>query len=140
MRALLDTCVIIDGLQSHQPFCTDAQAIFLCAANDRFIGCITAKSATDIYYLMRRHMHDENSARAVLGKIFTLFDVIDTAGADCHQAISSAVTDYEDAVMVETAMRAGVDCIITRDMGDYRKAALPICTPKEFLQKINAEG
>ena len=42
MRALLDTCVIIDALQSREPFCKSAQTIFLAAANNQFIGCITA--------------------------------------------------------------------------------------------------
>ena len=32
MRTLIDTCVIIDALQSREPFVEDAQKIFLLAA------------------------------------------------------------------------------------------------------------
>ncbi len=138
MRALLDTCVVIDGLQSREPFCKAAQDIFLSAANNRFIGCITAKAATDIYYLMHRYTHDEKASRAVLGKLFTLFDVLDTAGTDCRRAIPSGIPDYEDAVMVEAALRAEVDCIVTRNLEDYRQSPIPVFSPEEFLKKLEA--
>ena len=33
MRALIDTCIIIDALQAREPFAEDAQQIFLAVAN-----------------------------------------------------------------------------------------------------------
>ncbi|WP_337649268.1 PIN domain-containing protein [Hungatella effluvii] len=59
--------------------------------------------------------------RAILNTLFQLFDLLDTAGMDCRRAISSDVSDFEDAVMVESAIRSGVDCIVTRDLKDYVK-------------------
>ncbi len=35
MRALVDTCVIIDALQSRVPFAEDAQNIFIYSANKK---------------------------------------------------------------------------------------------------------
>lgn len=138
MRVLIDTCIIIDALQNREPFCRDAQAIFLAVANNRFIGCITAKSSADIYYLTHRYLHDDKASRAVLSKLFTLFEVLDTAGADCRHAIPSAVSDYEDAVMVETAVRTESDCIITRNLRDYAKSPVPVYAPDDFLRKLDA--
>lgn len=54
MKALIDTCIIIDYLQLRQPFFADAREIVMSAAANHFDGFITAKSATDIYYLMHR--------------------------------------------------------------------------------------
>ena len=105
MRALLDTCVIVDALQCREPFCKDAQDLFLAAASNLFVGCITAKASTDIYYLMHRYTHNDKASREVLNKLFTLFEVADTAGIDCRRAIPSPVSDFEDAVMIETAAR-----------------------------------
>ena len=136
MRALLDTCVIIDALQSREPFYKNAQTIFLAAANNQFIGCITAKSVTDIYYLTHRHTHDDKAARTVLSKLFRIFDVLDTAGMDCRHAIPSDISDYEDAVMVETALRTESDCIVTRNGRDFQKSGVPVYTPEEFLKKL----
>lgn len=136
MRVLLDTCIVIDGLQNREPFCKAAQTIFLAAANNQFVGCITAKAATDIYYLMHRYTHDEKASRAVLGKLFTLFDVLDTAGTDCRHAIPSAIPDYEDAVMAETASRTETDCIVTRNLVDCQQSPVPVFSPEEFLKKL----
>lgn len=136
MKALIDTCIIIDGLQNREPFSKSAQSVFLAAANNQFIGCITAKAATDIYYLMHRYTHDDKMSREVLGKLFALFSVLDTAGMDCRHAIPSLISDYEDAVMVETAVRTETDCIVTRNLHDYRKSQIPVYAPDEFLQKL----
>lgn len=36
MRVLIDTCIIIDVLQSREPFCKEAQELFLAVANKQF--------------------------------------------------------------------------------------------------------
>ena len=136
MRALIDTCVIIDGLQNREPFSKSAQTIFLAAANNQFVGCITAKAATDVYYLTHRCLHDDKASRNVLGKLFAIFEVLDTAGMDCRHAIPSEISDYEDAVMAETALRTEVDCIVTRNVSDYKKAKITVYTPEEFLRQL----
>lgn len=139
MRALLDTCVIVDAMQNREPFCKDAQELFLAAANNLFVGCITAKASTDIYYLMHRHTHSDKASREVLNKLFSLFEVADTAGIDCRRAIPSPVSDFEDAVMIETAARTEVDCIVTRNEQDFVKSTVPVLSPKDFLNKLMTE-
>ena len=73
MRAVIDTCVIVDALQSREPFCKDAQSIFLLCANRQFDGFLTAKAITDIYYLTHRQMHSDKATRDVLTKLCALF-------------------------------------------------------------------
>ncbi len=136
MRVLIDTCVVVDVLQSREPFVADSQKIFILAANQQFIGCITAKSVTDIYYLTHHLTHDDKSSRIVLSKLFSLFEVVDTAGIDCRKAVPSEVSDYEDAVMIETALRTEADCIVTRNIRDYSKSPINIYSPSEFIKKL----
>ena len=139
MRAFIDTCVVIDALQSREPFAKDAQDIFLAAANNLFLGYISAKAVTDIYYLMHRHTHDDKASRDILNKLFSLFDVLDTAGIDCRKAVLSPVSDFEDAVMVETALRNEVDCIVTRNTRDFSKSTVPVYEPKAFLKLLETD-
>ena len=139
MRALIDTCIIIDALQAREPFAEDAQQIFLAVANKRVMGFLTAKSAADIYYITHRHTHNDHDTRRVLSTLFNLFDLLDTAGMDCRRAVSSELTDYEDAMMVETALRCGVDCIVTRNLKDYEKSAVPVYSPPAFLARIEED-
>ena len=139
MRVLIDTCVIIDALQSREPFCKDAQEIFLLAANRKIDAFITAKSVTDIYYLMHRITHSDKDTREVLSRLFKLFDLADTVGTDCKYALSSEVSDYEDAVMIETAARTQMQAIVTRNTKDYSKSVVPVLTPDALIQKIAEE-
>ncbi len=139
MRILIDTCVIIDALQNREPWSKDAQTLFLMAANRDFDGFISAKSVTDIYYLMHRSTHSDKDTREVLNRLFKLFGLVDTAGNDCRFALSSDVTDYEDAVMIESAVHSQMDCIVTSNVKDYSKSAVPIFTPEELIQKLETQ-
>ena len=133
MRAMIDTCVIVDALQSREPFCKEAQAIFLLCANRQFEGFLTAKAITDIYYLTHRQTHSDKSTRNILTKLCALFGLLDTTALDIRKAISAEVSDFEDAVMIETAVRSDADCIVTRNAKDYSKSPIPVYSPAEFL-------
>ena len=137
MRAVIDTCVIVDALQSRDPFCKDAQSIFLLCANRQFEGFLTAKAITDIYCLTHRQTHSGKSTRDILTKLCALFGLLDNAALDIRKAISAEIPDFEDAVMVETAVRYGADCIITRNTRDYSKAPIPVYAPAEFVELLN---
>ena len=139
MIVLLDTCVIIDVLQDRQPFAEAAKKIFIAVANKQIEGCITAKSVADIYYLTHKATHSNEKSREILAKLFTLFSLLNTTGDDCKNALFSPIADYEDAIMVQTAIRIGADCIVTRNLKDYRLAALPVFSPEEFLEKLAEE-
>ncbi len=136
MRVLIDTCIIIDALQGRQPFAPASQKIFLAAANRECIACITAKSVTDIYYLTHRQTHSDEQTRNILKKLFSLFDVLDTFALDCINAVSSQMSDYEDAIMSETALRNSVDYIVTRNTKDYSKSKVPVVSPFDFLAML----
>ena len=136
MRVVFDTCIIVDVLQKREPFCADAMKLVNAVSDQDIEGVITAKSITDIYYLMRKNLHSESAAREILDKLFILFNVEDTYSVDCHGAITSPVADYEDAVMVKTAKRIGADCIVTRNEKDYKKSEVPFLSPQELLGKI----
>ncbi len=137
MRVLIDTCIIIDALQSRIPFSEHAQKIFLHAANKQFNGFITAKSCADIYYLTHKVTHNDAETRKILGKLYTLFQILDTASLDCRKALSSEMTDYEDAIMAETALRSEMDMIVTRNVKDYNKTSMKVYDPESFLMLLD---
>lgn len=140
MRVLVDTCVIIDALQSRVPFAEDAQKIFIACAKKQIEGYITAKAVTDIYYLTHRLTHSDVETRKILSKLFTLFHLLDTTSLDCRKAISSELSDYEDALMVETAIRSEMNCIVTRNIKDYVKSPVKVYQPATFLKVLETEN
>ncbi len=58
---------------------------------------------------------------------------MDTTTLDIRKAISAETSDFEDAVMVETAVRSGVDCIVTQNTKNYSSAPIPVYEPAEFV-------
>lgn len=136
MNILIDTCVVMDFLQSRESFAADAKSIFRAAAQEVFSGYITAKAATDIYYLTHRCTHSDAETRKILNQLFSLVELLDTEANDVLKALSSPVSDFEDAVMIETAVRTHVDYLVTRNSKDYKKSKVAVLTPKEFLNLL----
>ena len=138
MRVLLDTNVIVDVLQRREPWFADGQQIFYAVANKQIIGCITAKEAADIPFFSRNQFTGEENvdakARQVLTKLYAIFELIDTLGIDCQNAIAIENKDYEDAIMMASAVRAGVDCIITRNPEHFKQSAVPVYSPAGFVK------
>ena len=141
MRALLDTNVIVDVLQRREPWFSDGKKIFYAIANKQIIGCITAKEAADIHYFSRKQFTGQKNvdakARQVMAKLYALFELIDTLAIDCQNAIAIENNDYEDAIMIESATRAGLDCIITKNPDHFKTAAISVYSPAEFVAGLS---
>lgn len=89
MKVLIDTCVVVDILQKREPFYQAAMELLLSVSNRKCPGILTAKSITDIYYLLRRSIRSEEEVRKFVRILFTLFDVKDTFSTDCELALNS---------------------------------------------------
>lgn len=135
--AMIDTCVIIDALQKREPFWENAEKIFIAAAEEKFIGLITAKSVTDVYYLHHRCTHNAEKTKEILNGLLEIFFLSDTTSADCRKALIADVSDFEDAVMMETAKRMNADCIVTRNIRDYINSPVPVMSPEQFVFAMN---
>ena len=134
MNVLLDTCIIMDFLQNREPFAQNAKKIMQAAAMELFAGFITAKSATDIYYLTHRCTHSDKEARTKLSQLLSVIDILDSMAADVYDALPSEMSDFEDAVMTATAKHSKMYCIVTRNTTDYSKSEVPVYTPEKFIE------
>lgn len=139
MKILIDTNVIIDALTSREPWNESAEKIFIMAANHIINMYITASSATDIYYLVRKHLHDTDMAKQIMGKLYSLTGILEVTGSDCVDALASPITDYEDAVVERVAANAEMDYIVTRNVKDFQKGMLKVILPGEFIAVMERE-
>ncbi len=143
MKVLLDTNVIVDVLQQREPWFLAGQKIFYAIANKQITGCITAKEAADIHFFSRKQFTGQENidakARQIMTKLYALFELVDTLCIDCHNAIAIDNTDYEDAIMIESAVRSGIDCIITRNPDHFKVSPIPVYLPSEFVEYLNIQ-
>ncbi len=137
MKVLVDTCVVLDLLQNRQPFSVDAVALFKKFATRVCDGFITAKSMAELYYILRRGLHNDEATRTALRKLLTLVGVLDTLADDSRNALFSVMSDYEDAIAAQTAQRTRMDCIVTRNAPDFQFSPVPVLEPSELLGKLS---
>ncbi len=133
MKVLIDTNVIVDALTSREPWKESAEKIFLMAANQVIAAYITASSATDIYYLVRKYLHNTKQAKQVMGKLYSFMGILAVTREECVDALASAVNDYEDAVIERTAAKAEIDYIVTRNVKDYQDGMVKTMLPDDFI-------
>ncbi len=81
--------------------------------------------------------HVEDPVQAYVGDLLTVFGVAPVTRVALEAAIASPIEDFEDAVLHEAAVRAGADCIVTRNTADFRLANLPVYTPAQAVQAMD---
>ena len=74
-----------------------------------------------------------------MSKLFELFQILDVASADCQEALSSEVNDYEDAVLSCCAFRNRMDYIVTRNIKEYEKSKTSVILPEIFINMFTQE-
>lgn len=135
MNALVDTNVILDVLLKREPHFAASAAVMASIEMGHFQGGLCATTVTTIHYLAERSLGAKES-RNKIAQLLKLFDVAAVNRAVLEQSVISKFTDYEDAVLHEAAMIAGLDCIITRNTKDFGKAKIPVYSPSQFLERL----
>lgn len=136
MKILVDTNIIIDALAGREPFRESAEQIFMLAANQIEEMYITAGSATDIYYLIRKHLHNAEQSKNTMSKLYQLFGILDVTANDCQDALLLDMKDYEDAVVSCCANRNQMDYIVTRNIKDYKLSKVKALLPEDFVKLV----
>ena len=138
MKIIFDTNIIIDLFQKREPFFNSAKELFDLVRMNEFNGILTANSFCYIYYLTRKQLHNEISTRYQLRILSNIFNVADVLEEDIKNALYSNLSDFEDAVIVEIGKRLKVDGIITRNIRHFKNSEVPIFTPEQFLNYLEA--
>ena len=136
MKAIMDTCVILDYLQNREPFFDDALNIAIGRANREYEAYLTAASLTDLYYIIHRHTHSSIETHKIIDKLTQLFGVADSYAEDCINALHNGMSDYEDAVMMASAKRCQMDAIVARNTKHFSLCNTPVYEPDEFVSQF----
>lgn len=139
MKILLDTNIIIDALTSREPWNKSAEKIFLMSANHIVDMYITASSATDIYYLLRKFIKDTAQSKKIMSKLYMIVGILDVTAENCMEALASPINDYEDAVVEKVASSKKMDYIVTRNIKDYKEGTVKVILPDDFIRMMEEE-
>lgn len=135
MNILFDTNIILDALLDRDPFGENAVILLDAVEQSLLNGFICAGSVTTIYYLIEK-VKNKAFARQKIKLILELFEIAPINRAVLEDAIGLVFSDYEDAVVHQSAIGINADGIVTRNANDYKKSKIAVYSPLELISAI----
>jgi predicted nucleic acid-binding protein len=138
MRVLLDSDVVFDFVFEREPFFQESRELMLRNTEGEFDGYISNITPVNLFYHGRKIV-GASKIRQGISDLLKLTRVCSASHVCLVNALNSAFADYEDAVQHECAVTNGLEAVITRNVKDYKNAALPVFTPGDFLQLLKTQ-
>lgn len=132
MKLFLDTNVIIDVIASREPFVEDSRKVLSLCERGKAEGVMSALTLCTISYVLRK-CAVPGTLRRQIRDLRNLLPPVDLTTQLLDRAISSTITDFEDAVQFYSAVYCDADCIITRNAKDFPQDSIPVLSPTAFL-------
>jgi len=131
-RVFVDADVLLDVALAREPFVQSSRLVLALLDNAFAMGFVSSNAIANIHYILRKAGGDHNARKFISG-IVSYITVISINHSDVVNALKSSFTDFEDALQSFSAHRNLCDCLITRNVGDYRLAEVTVYSPVEFL-------
>jgi len=139
VRVLVDTNVVLDVLLDRRPFAEAATQVFALIEESSIEGFLCATTVTTVDYLLGQALPPKE-ARAALQRLLDLFEIATVNRPVLEQALRSDISDFEDAVIEQSARLVAADAIATRNLTDFEKSSVTAFDPPELLSAIAAMG
>jgi predicted nucleic acid-binding protein len=131
-RVFVDTDVILDVALAREPFVESSKLVLVLLENNIAIGFISSNEVANIYYILRKVGGDQN-ARKFISEIIKYLTVISIDHSDVINSLRSEFIDFEDSLQHFSAFRNQCDCIVTRNVDDYKHSEVNVYSPIEYL-------
>ncbi|MBQ6472403.1 MAG: PIN domain-containing protein [Victivallales bacterium] len=137
IKAFIDTNVLMDVFEQREPFYEHSSQIWTLAESRQIQAFISAISFNNIFYLCRRHANLHTAQKAI-ELLDATFEMVPLDRQIMGNAIKTKKNDFEDSIQLLSAMAVDADCIITRNIQDFRNAPIKTATPQQFLSLIDS--
>lgn len=138
MKILFDTNIILDMLLNRPPYANDAISLVSMVEQNVIQGFLCATTITTIDYLCTKAI-GKNLARNAVNQLLELFLIAEVNQTVLKNAVNSAFSDFEDAVIYQAGIYANVNGFVTRNTKDFKFAESPIYNPQELLHFIKTK-
>lgn len=131
MRVMYDLNVLLDVMQRREAFYTASAVALSQALEGKCEGLIPGHAVTTVHYLLTRYVNKQKADESVDFLVDHL--TITSAEAESfRRARLLEMKDFEDAVVVAIAIKAGCDVIVTRNITDFKASPIPVLLPEEL--------
>jgi predicted nucleic acid-binding protein len=135
----VDTNIIIDLIADRKPFSKYAIYLFKKAEDNLITLYTSSHSIATTYYLLKKYVN-EKELRDVLYNLMDLIIVIPVDSTILKKGFRSGYKDVEDAFQIFCASSVKeMDCIVTRNIKDFRESEVAAFTPGELYEKMSTK-
>jgi len=134
-RIFADTEVCLDLLARREPFYHAAAMLFSLADHKEIKIAVSSLSFSNLNYLLTKQ-YNLTECRRILTSFKVLVEVLPVDNKVIELALSSRFTDFEDAIQYYTALQAGIDILLTRNIKDYKLADIAVMTSEDYLKSM----
>ena len=134
MKILIDTNIILDLIQSREPFSENASKIINSCVKKENEGYISAHSLSDIFFILRKDKTVEER-KALILNLCSFFIVI-PEDKNFYTAVcqNNDWNDLEDALPMKCADFENIEYIATRDAGKgFNNSPVKVISAENFL-------
>jgi predicted nucleic acid-binding protein len=135
---MVDTNVVLDVLLDRRPFAKSSARIFALVEESKIEGFLCATTVTTVDYLLGQALAPAK-ARQALRHLLHLFEIAPVNRPVLEQALQSRISDFEDAVLEQSARLVGVDAIATRNLRDFVKSTVTALDPVELISAVEEQ-
>lgn len=136
MKVLFDTNIILDVLLNRKAFVKLSANLVSLAEIEVIEGYLCATTITTIDYLVAKE-HNRIRAKNEIQKLLNIHHISEVNSQVLNLAINS---NFKDAVQYYSGKCKGVDCLVTRNVKDYKNVQLAIYSPAELLSIIKLQS
>ena len=137
MRLMIDTNVILDVLLEREPFFENSKGILDLCESGKVHGFISASTATDIFYLVRKSLNSTEEAYKALGHILNIVKILTVTNDDVNSAFIQHSSDFEDCLLATCANSNKCDGIVTRNKKDFLTFGITILSPEDVIDSFS---
>ncbi len=131
-KVFIDSDIILDVATGRTPFVHDSRATLAYIENGKAMGYSSANSIANIYYILRK-ISTSKKARAFIKEILKYISILPVTHTNILDALDTDFPDLEDAMQDLCAFSNQCECIVTRNIKDYRNSKTEIYNPREFI-------
>ncbi len=138
-KVLIDINIILDMLAKRDDHQSAVRIFDLCTR--RLVkGYLCSHEVTTLSYFLEKFSYPRNKATQIISGLLDVFSIIPATETILRDALQSSIKDFEDAVIEVSAVKEQVDCIITRNLKDFKSGRVDCFTGNEYLSLLSTDG
>ena len=132
----IDINILVDILANREPFVHKSLSIYNLAIKRKIKLYSSSNTITTLHYILKKSISEEKT-RLALEHVIEHVLIIPVDINIIKKSLKSNHKDFEDAIQITSAQSINtIECIVTRDLKDYKNAEMKVLSPDEFLNTL----